>query len=306
MTPSCVPGLHIIGTNKAVAASVDSSAVYCWAHPLSGGKQIVCESWRNLISVGAKPIAITNCLNFGSPENEENMGEFVECVQGLGEASAYLEFPVVSGNVSFYNQTKDIGIKPTPAIGGVGLIKEYKDMIRDPSFLQEMESEQLDVFEIMVLYTIIFRRDVSYIVTVDGYCLPYVFDKHEMIKKNLPEFELLMKSPHIVLSLSQAYSQLIQEWSEKKWFNEVSIVSKDEKKILGLMRDQTTKELKIMKNKDGVERIILVKDNSINAIEEFANHIVRNGYQTITISTRQGKPVYFKNEVSINLKNIPD
>ncbi|MDB4140472.1 phosphoribosylformylglycinamidine synthase subunit PurL [Candidatus Pelagibacter sp.] len=121
--------VRVHGTNKAIAASVDSSAVYCWAHPLSGGKQIVCESWRNLISVGAKPIAITNCLNFGSPENEENMGEFVECVQGLGEASAYLEFPVVSGNVSFYNQTKDIGIKPTPAIGGVGLIKDYKNMI---------------------------------------------------------------------------------------------------------------------------------------------------------------------------------
>ena len=121
--------VKIHGTSKAVAASVDSSAVYCWAHPLSGGKQIVCENWRNLISVGAKPIAITNCLNFGSPENEENMGEFVECVQGLGEASAYLEFPVVSGNVSFYNQTKDIGIKPTPAIGGVGLIKDYQNMV---------------------------------------------------------------------------------------------------------------------------------------------------------------------------------
>ena len=121
--------VRIHGTAKAVAASVDSSAVYCWAHPLSGGKQIVCESWRNLISVGAKPIAITNCLNFGSPENQENMGEFVECVQGLGEASSYLGFPVVSGNVSFYNQTKDIGIKPTPAIGGVGLIKNYKNMV---------------------------------------------------------------------------------------------------------------------------------------------------------------------------------
>jgi phosphoribosylformylglycinamidine synthase II len=121
--------VRVHGTNKAVAASVDSSAIYCWAHPLSGGKQIVCESWRNLISVGAKPIAITNCLNFGSPENEGNMGEFVECVQGLGEASAYLEFPVVSGNVSFYNQTKDIGIKPTPAIGGVGLIKDYQNMV---------------------------------------------------------------------------------------------------------------------------------------------------------------------------------
>ncbi len=121
--------VRVHGTNKAVAASVDSSAVYCWAHPLTGGKQVVAESWRNLISVGAKPIAITNCLNFGSPEKEENMGEFVECVQGIGEASKYLNFPVVSGNVSFYNQTKEVGIKPTPSIGGVGLIKDYTKMI---------------------------------------------------------------------------------------------------------------------------------------------------------------------------------
>ena len=121
--------VKIHGTEKAVAATVDSSATYCWAHPLTGGKQVVCETWRNLISVGAKPIAITNCLNFGSPEKEENMGEFVECVQGIGEACKYLEYPVVSGNVSFYNQTKEIGIKPTPTIGGVGLIKNYKKMV---------------------------------------------------------------------------------------------------------------------------------------------------------------------------------
>ena len=121
--------VRVHGTNKAVAASVDSSAVYCWSHPLTGGKQVVAESWRNLISVGAKPIAITNCLNFGSPENEDNMGEFVECVEGISEASKYLDFPVVSGNVSFYNQTKDVGIKPTPSIGGVGLLEDYKKMV---------------------------------------------------------------------------------------------------------------------------------------------------------------------------------
>ena len=120
--------VRVHGTSKAVAACVDSSAVYCYAHPLSGGKQIVCESFRNLISVGAIPIAITNCLNFGNPEKEKNMGEFVECVQGISEASEYLDFPVVSGNVSFYNETKDKGIKPTPSIGGVGLIKNYKNM----------------------------------------------------------------------------------------------------------------------------------------------------------------------------------
>ena len=90
---------------------------------------MVCESWRNLISVGAEPIAITNCLNFGNPEKEKNMGEFVECVQGISEACKYLDFPVVSGNVSFYNETKDKGIKPTPSIGGVGLLKNYKNML---------------------------------------------------------------------------------------------------------------------------------------------------------------------------------
>jgi len=121
--------VRVHGTNKAVAASVDSSASYCFAHPFTGGKQIVCESWRNLISVGAKPMAITNCLNFGNPEKEKNMGEFVECVEGITEASKYLDFPVVSGNVSFYNETKDKSIKPTPTIGGVGLIKDYKKMI---------------------------------------------------------------------------------------------------------------------------------------------------------------------------------
>ena len=121
--------VRVHGSKKAVAASVDSSASYCFAHPLTGGKQVVCESWRNLISVGAKPIAITNCLNFGNPEKEKNMGEFVECVEGITEASKYLDFPVVSGNVSFYNETNDKGIKPTPAIGGVGLIKDYEKMI---------------------------------------------------------------------------------------------------------------------------------------------------------------------------------
>ncbi|MDC0167835.1 phosphoribosylformylglycinamidine synthase subunit PurL [bacterium] len=120
--------VRVHGTSKAVAATVDSSASYCFSHPITGGKQVVCESWRNLVSVGAKPIAITNCLNFGNPEKEKNMGEFVECVDGISEASKYLNFPVVSGNVSFYNETKDKSIKPTPTIGGIGLIKNYQNM----------------------------------------------------------------------------------------------------------------------------------------------------------------------------------
>ncbi len=115
--------IRIHNKNKAVALSVDSSANYCKSHPITGGKQIVCENWRNLISVGSKPLAITNCLNFGNPENEEIMGEFAECLEGIKEACEFLKFPVVSGNVSFYNGTNKKNIFPTPVIGGVGLIQ---------------------------------------------------------------------------------------------------------------------------------------------------------------------------------------
>ena len=121
--------IRIHKKEKAIAVTVDSSANYCRAHPLSGGKQIVCESWRNLISVGAKPIAITNCLNFGNPENPKIMGEFAESIIGIKEACEFLDYPVVSGNVSFYNGTNNKNIDPTPVIGGVGLIRETKNKI---------------------------------------------------------------------------------------------------------------------------------------------------------------------------------
>ena len=115
--------IRIHNKDKAIAVSVDSSANYCKSHPITGGKQIVCENWRNLITVGAKPLAITNCLNFGNPENKEIMGEFAECLEGIKEACDFLDYPVVSGNVSFYNGTNKKNINPTPVIGGVGLIK---------------------------------------------------------------------------------------------------------------------------------------------------------------------------------------
>ena len=121
--------IRIHNQEKSVALTVDSSANYCNAHPLTGGKQIVCESWRNLISVGAKPIAITNCLNFGNPEDPIVMGQFAECVMGIKEACEFLDYPVVSGNVSFYNGTNKKNIYPTPVIGGVGLISNSKNKI---------------------------------------------------------------------------------------------------------------------------------------------------------------------------------
>ncbi len=121
--------IRIHNKNKAIAVSVDSSANYCKSHPISGGKQIVCENWRNLVSVGAKPLAITNCLNFGNPENEQIMGEFAECLEGIKEACEFLNYPVVSGNVSFYNGTNKKNIFPTPVIGGVGLIENISNKI---------------------------------------------------------------------------------------------------------------------------------------------------------------------------------
>jgi len=121
--------VRIHNKDKAIAVSVDSSANYCKSHPITGGKQIVCENWRNIISVGAKPLAITNCLNFGNPENQEIMGEFAECLQGIKEACDFLNYPVVSGNVSFYNGTNNKNIFPTPVIGGVGLIQKYPHLL---------------------------------------------------------------------------------------------------------------------------------------------------------------------------------
>ena len=121
--------IRVHNKEKAISISVDSSANYCSADPRTGGKQIVCENWRNLISVGSKPLAITNCLNFGNPEKPEVMGEFVECLEGMKEACEFLNFPVVSGNVSFYNETNSKSILPTPVIGGIGIFDNLNKII---------------------------------------------------------------------------------------------------------------------------------------------------------------------------------
>jgi len=110
---------------KALALTADVTPRYCEADPFEGGKQAVAEAWRNLTSVGAKPLALTDNLNFGNPERPEIMGQFVGCVRGIGEACSALDFPVVSGNVSLYNETNGRAILPTPTIGGVGLLDDF-------------------------------------------------------------------------------------------------------------------------------------------------------------------------------------
>ncbi len=122
--------VRVHGTNKGLAMTTDCTPRYCAAEPRVGGAQAVAEAWRNLTATGATPLAVTDCLNFGSPENRHVMGQFVGCVEGIGEACRALDFPVVSGNVSFYNETNGSPIQPTPAIGGVGLIVDLDRMAR--------------------------------------------------------------------------------------------------------------------------------------------------------------------------------
>jgi phosphoribosylformylglycinamidine synthase II len=110
---------------KALALTCDVTPRYCEADPYEGGKQAVAEAWRNLTAVGARPLALTDNLNFGSPERPEIMGQLVGCIGGIAEGCAALDFPVVSGNVSLYNETNGRAILPTPTIGGVGLIDDF-------------------------------------------------------------------------------------------------------------------------------------------------------------------------------------
>tara|TARA_Y100001970_G_C14248677_1_gene870159 strand:+ start:1607 stop:3811 length:2205 start_codon:yes stop_codon:yes gene_type:complete len=119
--------VRVHNTNKGIAISTDCSPTYCKHNSFEGGKHAVVETWRNIIASGALPIAITDCMNFGNPEKPEIMGQFVECIRGMGEACSKLNYPVISGNVSFYNETNGEGIYPTPAIGGVGLIKDLSN-----------------------------------------------------------------------------------------------------------------------------------------------------------------------------------
>ena len=122
--------VRVHGTQKGLAVTTDCTPRYCFADPYEGGKQAIAETWRNLTAVGATPLAATDCMNFGNPQRPEIMGQFVGCIEGMAEACRALDYPIVSGNVSLYNETKtedgsSLAILPTPAIGGVGLLADW-------------------------------------------------------------------------------------------------------------------------------------------------------------------------------------
>jgi phosphoribosylformylglycinamidine synthase len=122
--------VRVHGTQKALAMTTDCTPRYCYASPHQGGRQAIAEAYRNLTAVGARPLAVTNCLNFGNPQRPEIMAQIVGCLEGMSEACVALDFPIVSGNVSLYNESKATGggsaILPTPAIGGVGLLGNWQ------------------------------------------------------------------------------------------------------------------------------------------------------------------------------------
>jgi phosphoribosylformylglycinamidine synthase subunit PurL len=122
--------VRVHGTDKALAMTTDCTPRYCYADPYEGGKQAIAEAYRNLSAVGATPLAVTNCLNFANPQRREIMAQITGCLEGMSEACRALDFPIVSGNVSLYNESKATGggsaILPTPAIGAVGLLKDWR------------------------------------------------------------------------------------------------------------------------------------------------------------------------------------
>jgi phosphoribosylformylglycinamidine synthase subunit PurL len=121
--------VRVHGTRKGLALTSDVTPRYCLADPYQGGKQAVAEAWRNLTAVGATPLAITDNMNFGNPEKPQIMGQFAQCVEGMAEACRALDFPVVSGNVSLYNETNGEAILPTPTVGGVGILADAETAV---------------------------------------------------------------------------------------------------------------------------------------------------------------------------------
>jgi phosphoribosylformylglycinamidine synthase len=120
--------VRVHGTQKALAITTDVTPRYCRPDPFEGGKQAVAEAWRNLTAVGATPLAVTDNLNYGNPQKPEIMWEIVAGIDGIGAACRALDFPVIGGNCSLYNETNGEGILPTPAIGGVGLMQDVTKM----------------------------------------------------------------------------------------------------------------------------------------------------------------------------------
>ena len=281
--------IRIHEKNKGVAMTVDSSSHYCLADPITGGKQVVCEAWRNLISVGSKPIAITNCLNFGSPEKDEIMGQFVETIDGISQACKYLDFPVVSGNVSFYNETQSKAISPTPTIGGVGLIKNLDYMT-----------------------TINLKKIGSYILVVGktlGHLYQSEFFREVLEIKDGPP-------PEINLFNEKNNGLLIQTLISKKLVNSVHDISSGG--ILVALSEMCISgkigaNIKVPRNNISLHEYLFGEDQSRYLIEineknnvEVSKILEKNNIYYEIIGKTQKDSLYLNNEFNIKLNDLSE
>ena len=185
-----------------------------------------------------------------------------------------------------------------------GHLNEYKKLLKDPEFKESIKQENIDIFELIILYTMVFKRNVCYIITVKDKkieCFPFSFEKIFSMGDKNNEVQKLLNSPHIVVSVSDALRELVIGWIHKDWIKKHSLLSIQEQKIIELLKDEKTKELTIVKNGDEVDRVIQVNKNNKLAVDEFANYVMRNGYQTITVKTRNGEVVNFRNEISLKI-----
>ena len=281
--------IRIHEKNKGVAMTVDSSSHYCLADPITGGKQVVCEAWRNLISVGSKPIAITNCLNFGSPEKDEIMGQFVETIDGISQACKYLDFPVVSGNVSFYNETQSKAISPTPTIGGVGLIKNL-------DYMTTMNLKEIGSYILVVGKTL-------------GHLYQSEFFREVLEIKDGPP-------PEINLFNEKNNGLLIQTLISKKLVNSVHDISSGG--ILVALSEMCISgkigaNIKVPRNNISLHEYLFGEDQSRYLIEineennvEVSKILEKNNIYYEIIGKTQKDSLYLNNEFNIKLNDLSE
>lgn len=201
--------VRVHGTQKGIAITTDCTPRYCYADPVEGGKQAIAEAYRNLCAVGATPLAVTNCLNFGNPQRPEIMAQFVGCLEGMAEACRALDFPIVSGNVSLYNESKATGggsaILPTPAIGGVGLLQDWSKSA-----------------------TIGFKNEGDWIILVNG-AFQHVHPGDGHLGQSLWLREIHGRedglAPTLDLLAERSASQTVQELIEMGWVNAAHDIS---------------------------------------------------------------------------------
>lgn len=184
--------------------------------------------------------------------------------------------------------------------------KLKESFLEDKDLVKKLKDQKVDVFEMLILNMIVFRTPSSIIAFTDGQCLPYVYNKHDYLRKHVEGFDELFNKPHLLLSLSEAYKELINDWSNKKWFDEITIVTENERKILNILNDDKTDELTIYKKDGEVDRLEQVSKNKLEAISRLSDCIVKNGYQKIEVKTRNGKPVYIENTLSLKLDSLPE